>query len=470
MLFESYPLRLTDREREKLQLIVAALKVSEYTDDVDDFMRPYGKEGRMEAAMREFIDTVVGLAIASDAIPRAMKDSLLAGEMQVSTVVPLLEELCEILRRHKRLNPFSHRGEFGKLMMMLQDVQKSSLQRALGIQSTLVIPVRTVGAALAEVGCKALLDDEEVRRGFLQQAGAAKQAGLQRLIDRYGSGDDAKKEVVEHCLRSIDDVYVFIQSNTKPLRALRHYIERDFTPIPSDGPYAISIRHGSGGACFSHSHSTHCKYVTESLLLWENVQRHILNLWEAAESDMLLDGRCQYVVTNTGQGFHRMCSAPRSYETMSQLVHRTEQRLGGWVGIKVIHLGDRDVPNPLVFIDKYTVIPRIVQPIVQTLRALRYVFHEENEEDEEDDAQAQLANEYNNYPGVRNLLRSKYRSYRDLRMMILSDFFKHGFDGSGDDGGTCIDGRLTSAWNWCHQLHKKKYYDAFVLSGFSGFD
>lgn len=467
MRYASYPIRLTDREREKLQLIVAALKVSEYTDDVDDFMRPYGKEGRMEAAMREFFDTVVGLAIASDAIPRALKETLLAGEMQVSTVVPLLEELFEILRRHKRLNPFSHRGEFGKMIMMLQDVQKRSVQRALGIQSTLVIPVRTVGAALAEIGCEALAEDEEVRHRFLRLTGAEKHAGLQALVDRYGAGDAAKKEVVEHCLRSIDDVFNFIQANTRPLRSLRRYIEHDFEPLRSDSPHLIAIQRDRGGAKFTHNHATHCQYVMESLLLWENVQKHILDLWEVAEDDMLVAGKGQYVVTNTGQGFHRLCSAPQSYGAMSQLVRDTEQRMGGWIGIKVIHLGDHDVPNPLVFIDKYTVIPRIVQPVVQTLRALRCVFHEK---DEEDDAQPQLANEYNNYPGVRNLLRSKYHSYAELRMMILSDFFKHAFDGSGDDGGSCIDGRLTSAWNWCHQLHKKKYYDAFVLSGFTGFD
>lgn len=38
------------------------------------------------------------------------------------------------------------------------------------------------------------------------------------------------------------------------------------------------------------------------------------------------------------------------------------------------------------------------------------------------------------------------------------------------DAGSCIDGRLTSAWNWCSQLSRKAYYPMFKLTGFSSFE
>jgi hypothetical protein len=76
--------------------------------------------------------------------------------------------------------------------------------------------------------------------------------------------------------------------------------------------------------------------------------------------------------------------------------------------------------------------------------------------------------------GVRSFFESNFSGVERLTKMILCDFFRHGFDGSGADNfmdaGSCIDGRLTSAWNWCSMLDKKPYAIAFRMTGFTGFD
>lgn len=76
--------------------------------------------------------------------------------------------------------------------------------------------------------------------------------------------------------------------------------------------------------------------------------------------------------------------------------------------------------------------------------------------------------------GICEMIKDGYGSQEQLEKEILHDFFQSAFDGSGADNfydaGSCIDGRLTSAWNWCSQLPKKSYYPIFKLTGFIGFD
>ena len=89
----------------------------------------------------------------------------------------------------------------------------------------------------------------------------------------------------------------------------------------------------------------------------------------------------------------------------------------------MIHLGDRDVPNALIFIDKYTQVPSILNPICSFLDGIPALLEDKN---------------------VRKYVADNFGDGDNLKMLVLQDYFKHGFDGSGDDGGSCIDGRLTS--------------------------
>ena len=69
-------------------------------------------------------------------------------------------------------------------------------------------------------------------------------------------------------------------------------------------------------------------------------------------------------------------------------------------------------------------VPKILAPIAQAIEKLSFGA----------DSQETAFEAY---------VKAEWGSFQGLRMQIMSDFFKHGFDGSGDDGGSCIDGRLT---------------------------
>jgi len=163
--------------------------------------------------------------------------------------------------------------------------------------------------------------------------------------------------------------------------------------------------------------------------------------------------RNYYRLQNTGQGLQRVQAAPSVGRAMGAILSRCQRRIGSWVGSSVVHLGDHNVPNALMFIDKYTQVPRILNPLVLVLDEL-----------------PRLAKD----PAVKQFIDSAYGGVEACRKEILADFFRHGFDGSGADSffdaGSCIDGRLTSAWNWCSKVEKKRYYAVFKLAGFAGFD
>ena len=139
---------------------------------------------------------------------------------------------------------------------------------------------------------------------------------------------------------------------------------------------------------------------------------------------------------------------------MQGILHRCQAAVGTWVGSSVVHLGDHNVPNALMFIDKYTQVPRILNPVVLVLQEIP----KQCQADEK----------------IREYIEQAFGGPELCQKIILADFFRHAFDGSGADNffdaGSCIDGRLTSAWNWCSRVEKKSYYPVFRLCGFVGFD
>jgi hypothetical protein len=158
---------------------------------------------------------------------------------------------------------------------------------------------------------------------------------------------------------------------------------------------------------------------------------------------------------------------------------------GAWVGSSVVHLGDHNVPNAFVFLDKYTQVSRILGPIVLVIESIPRMLRD--------------------HPALGEYVRAEFGTAENLVTAILSDFFRHGFDGGGADNffdagsvrqeacarapppdanifslvpktsqppldSQCIDGRLTSAGEWCAKIDRKAYAPVFRLIGVMGFD
>jgi len=453
--------------------------VSEYTDQVDVY-HAGNKSRRMALQIQQCCAIVAGLVVANN-FDVAKKPLM---ERAFSENRHFFRAVFEIGRRYKILNPDKFRGSYGKLIHMLQDSVKDEVVRA--VEFECVAPVRTVATLVQEKGQRGLdlvrdpllqvatreIYEHDKTRDAIQEEVADKSAALKELKKKYAEKqpDDQKqksagdlasllkgKQVevstltednVETIVASISDHFAFQRFNREPVDRMIELLKSNFS-ASSDKEWSLDISRGRGGSMLSHNHRTQYTFVLQTLLLWREIMGNMFALWQTTEED-LLDAGLRYRLCDTGQGLNRMQSAPRVSKMMHHILHKVQSEVGSWVGLSVVHLGDRDVPNALVFIDKYTQVPRILAPIVQTLD--------------------KLPDTYASTPAMKKYIDTEFGGVDVLRMAILQDFFRHGFDGSGDDGGSCVDGRLTSCWNWCSKVEKKKYFTAFLITGFTGFD
>jgi len=456
------PLRLSHGERKVLRLVEAALRVSGYVDRVDSAALEGKAAKRQQLQLRGITKILRGLVVAAD------PGRCTAHSQSFADDAPLLRACFEVARRYKILNPELMRSEYGTLVNLLQDA--SALADEFGVDC--VRPVETVHRLLSTHNGLALLDDAQIldatsevlpdstkSRAQMDQLLRRKARAVRGIVGRHARNDFSAAQI-ELCLVSICDNESYLNSNRAPIDATLALLRKHFDPrrFPEGPPpqKLLAIQDGGSGARLSHPHARQFKFAEQSLLLWREIVGDMFRHWHGAEAD-LLSGDAPYALRDTGQGLQRVQPCPRSYAAMRQTLARASRSSSSgeaWVGSSMIHMGDHNVPNALVFLDKYAQVARILRPLVSVLARARQLCGDD--------------------PELKRLVDDAFGSPEDFEVSVLADFFRHAFDGSGADNfydaGSCVDGRLTSAWNWCSQVSRKPYLVVFKLCGFAGFD
>jgi len=454
------PLRLSLKERKFMRLVKNTMDVSEYTDRID-ILTWRNKSRRIHQQLKEICAILTGLVVACD---YKLGQELVANKDFAENQI-FFQNTFEILRRYKILNPEKLRTSYGKMIHVLMDAADPGIEDLLGF--TPIRKIKTVYELLEQNNAlDILVEDQDLVLDATREIDPfgkpryqidneiwAKNKAWKKLEHKY-EDEFTTPERFEVAFRSISDNHSFLQWARAPVDKMIAFLKKYFNPkkVDEQGQYDLSISSGNGGARLSHSHKVHYFYVLQSLTLWRELLHEMFMLWCLAEDD-LLERENGYTLRETGQGPNRIQSCPRIGKAMRGILRRVQKEAGGWVGSSVVHLGDHNVPNALVFIDKYNQVPRILNPIIITLNEIDRMMTK---------------------PKLNQYIKSNWGDAESLRRHILCDFFRHGFDGSGADNfydaGSCIDGRLTSAWNWCENITQKDFYPVFQITGFQSFD
>lgn len=364
------PIRLTLSERKALRLLEAALTVSEYTDKIDIVSYRGGKPQRMVQQIKDLCGILCGLVVATD----YQVGQELIRDKDYKFNEKYFRKIFEIGRRHKIMNPEKMRSTYGKLVFLLMDAVSPQVQEMLEFSP--VCEIKTVHSWLSEHNADKLLDDPLVEmatreiipdnksRYDIQKEIKMKERAIETLAKKY-STSSLSSEDVKQCLYSIGDNNSFLRGNRDPIDKMIGLLKEYFVPNSPEPPFALSISSGNSGARLSHSHERQYYYVLQSLTLWREINHHMFKLWCMAEQD-LLDEDNMYRLRDTGQGLNRVQNCPRISREIHRILMDVMRKVGqgNWVGSSVVHLGDTNVPNALMFIDKYTQIARILNPIV----------------------------------------------------------------------------------------------------------
>ena len=269
------PMRLNEHERQLLELLLAALNVSEYTDSVDTLSRR-NKGARIVRGIKDMCAIQSGLMVCTDL---RKGEQLLERPLEANEA--FFQTVFEVGRRYKVLNPEKMRANYGKLMYLLQDAANAHTTASLGFSCH--APLKMVSVALARArGADALLWDARVlpatadvappsaRRSAARVAAEVrlKRACADALVAEYAAAAPAAASAnpaaraaaarddpaapltaddVRRVLDSIADANHYLRANVEPVEQMLSNLLEHFDPSgPSkDGP-SLALSGGGG--------------------------------------------------------------------------------------------------------------------------------------------------------------------------------------------------------------------------------